>query len=169
MLDNKIKLRKIKKGDSQLIWQWANAPSIRLASFSSNLIPWKTHVQWFNTKLQDSDCCYWLALNENHVPIGQVRFDLDKVNKEATISMSIAPEWQGCGYGKVLIETASELLFNQTSIHTINAFIKVENCKSIRTFEKAGFSKVDDRIIKGCTSSYYKKVSVKSQLINETN
>lgn len=171
MSAQKIKLRRVQPEDCLMLWQWVNDSSIRSASFTSQHIPWETHRQWFIKKLQDPDCYYWIAINEHHKPIGQVRFDLTRATHEATISMSLAPNWQGLGYGASVIKTASNLLFEQTPIQVIHALIKAENHRSMKTFEKAGFCKVDDRMIQGCASSYYQKVklSTHSTLINAAN
>lgn len=157
MSARKVMLRPVQKSDCQLLWEWANNTNIRAVSFSSDPIPWETHLKWFTAKIQDPYCYYLIGIDKDEHPIGQVRFDLDKETQEAEISLSVAPELQGFGYGIALIKSASDLLFHQTSVKIIKAFIKSENSRSIRAFEKAGFYKVADTVIEGCPSLHYEK------------
>ena len=59
-------------------------------SFSSDPIPWETHVDWYAGRLRDVHCFFYLAADEGGNPIGQVRFDL--AGREAVISVSLCGE-----------------------------------------------------------------------------
>lgn len=158
MSEKNVCFRLVQKNDCQMLWEWSNHYSIRQASFSTEPIIWESHVHWFNQKMQDPCCFYWIAINEDNIPIGQVRFDLEKIMaEEAIISVSVAPEYQGSGYGKSLIKSAICELFIKTSIQHVKAFVKIENIRSIYTFEKVGFYKVAEKRIKGQPSFVYFK------------
>ncbi|PHM11052.1 UDP-2,4-diacetamido-2,4,6-trideoxy-beta-L-altropyranose hydrolase [Nostoc sp. 'Peltigera malacea cyanobiont' DB3992] len=135
--DNFFQLRSVQQDDCWLLWEWSNAPEVRAVSFSSKSILWENHVQWFKSKLTNPNCIFYIAINNNNVPIGQIRYDIE--NYEATVSMSIAPKFRNQGYGTSLIKLACKQLFSDSDITRINAYIKPNNQASIKAFYKAGF------------------------------
>ena len=158
MSEKNICFRLAQQNDCRMLWEWSNHSSIRQASFSVAQIDWDSHVHWFNRKIINPDCYYWVAVDGYNKPIGQVRFELNQATtEEAVISVSVAPKYQGHGYGQPLIKSASRKLLMQTPVEHITAFIKIKNIRSIRTFEKAGFHKIGKKIIKGQQSFVYIK------------
>jgi RimJ/RimL family protein N-acetyltransferase len=147
LVDNGITLRRVRREDCTLLWDWANAPEVRAASFSSEPIPWEEHVRWFESKINDENCFFFLAVNQQSAPIGQVRFDRE--GKEAIISVSIAKKFRGMSYGSLLIEMASRKLFAITNISQINAYIRIENEISKHAFAKAGYEERDQLVMHG--------------------
>jgi UDP-2,4-diacetamido-2,4,6-trideoxy-beta-L-altropyranose hydrolase len=158
-------LRKVMEEDCQLLWEWANEPSVRAVSFSSEPISWSQHLEWFDRKLQDLNCYFFIALNRDNIPIGQVRFDREAGDR-AVISIALAPEKRGFGYGSIVLNMAVEEIFSKTPIQTIFAFIKPSNSPSIRLFEKAEFQRMGQITIKGYVALQYRRSnSVKSEFI----
>ena len=142
-----LKLRLATPEDCRLLWEWANDPAVRTASFSTEPIPWEDHVRWFRTKLSDSNCYYYILLSQEGVPVGQVRFDTsgDKVE----ISISIALNFRRSGFGADGIRIASKHLFQETAIARIYAHIKPSNNTSICAFRKAGYHMAGTKAVKG--------------------
>ena len=132
-----ITFREVRKEDCRLVWKWANDPNIRAVSFSADPISWEDHVRWFTAKMNDSAHMFYILLNLNDEPVGQVRFSLN--GKEAVISASIAPRFQGNGYGSQGIRLAVAELFTHLDIDVIRAHIKSGNLKSVKAFSRAGF------------------------------
>jgi UDP-2,4-diacetamido-2,4,6-trideoxy-beta-L-altropyranose hydrolase len=144
--DQLLKLRKVNEQDCELLWHWVNDPVVRSASFSSDLISWEDHVNWFNNKLNSQNSYIFIALNDQDKPIGQIRFDVN--NKlQADIDISIASEERGKSYASDILKLTVNYVFKHTQIQSINAFIKPNNQSSIKSFEKAGFRKVGIEII----------------------
>jgi RimJ/RimL family protein N-acetyltransferase len=142
-----LTLRQATSEDCRLVWEWANEPAVRAASFNSNPIKWDEHVEWFNTRLQNSRCLYYIVLNDMGLPIGQVRFDTK--GDQAEINVSISSDFRGHGFGGKAIRTASERLFCETQVTRINANIKLENTASVHAFAKAGYKEMGVRLVKG--------------------
>lgn len=136
-----FRLRPVREEDCKLIWEWANEPGARAASFSEEIIPWEDHLAWFNSKLQDPNCFLYIAVNRDEKPIGQVRYDIN--DTEAVISVNLEKESRGKGYGNLLIGMSAKRLFSSAKIDAIHAFIKAENATSIRAFLKAGYEEVE--------------------------
>jgi UDP-2,4-diacetamido-2,4,6-trideoxy-beta-L-altropyranose hydrolase len=146
--EDALNLQTAIEADSQCIWNWANQPDVRAASFSSEPIPWQSHVEWLQAKLADPNCRLWIARDKNQRPVGQVRFDVTE--DKATISVSIDPTQRGQGIGTLLIWVGCRRLFRETLVKSIQAYIKPENTASVRAFEGAGFEKMPNAKVRGC-------------------
>jgi len=149
-----LTLRRVREEDCRLLWEWANDPQVRAAAFSSDPISWEDHVKWFASKLNDPNCIIFVALDNDGVPVGQIRFDItDK--REAEIDVSIDRKRRGLGCGTLLIDKGVEEIFRTTSVRIVHAFIKPVNVNSIRAFEKAKFKKIGLKAIRGHTAIHY--------------
>lgn len=137
----RMRLRKARHSDAKLLWDWANDPAVRKAAFSTDPIPWETHLQWFERKLNDPDCHIYIAVDERDTPVGQIRFDRWQ-QAEAVIDVSIDHSKRGSGYGSLLVETGMHQLFADASFLAVHGFVKIDNFASIQTFERAGFRKI---------------------------
>src|SRR5690606_32802006 len=69
-----VSFRNATESDARLLWEWANDPVARAASFSSAPIPWEEHEGWFRRRLVQGDPLY-LAVDDHQMPLGVVRFD----------------------------------------------------------------------------------------------
>jgi len=140
-------LRPVGAADCRLIWEWANDPAARQVSFSTEPIPWEKHVTWFETKRQDPNCLFYLAIDGQDQAIGQIRYECE--GREAILSVEVAPAFRGQGYGSQLIRRASQQVLGRTQLHTILAYVKSDNQVSARAFQAAGFRLAGDRVVKG--------------------
>jgi UDP-2,4-diacetamido-2,4,6-trideoxy-beta-L-altropyranose hydrolase len=135
-----LRLRKARISDCHLVWEWSNEPEARLLSFSPEPIPWVTHVQWFSTKLHDSDTFFYIALDRDDQPVGQLRYNLQ--GREATVSISLGRQFRGKHYGRTLLKMGSEVLFGACPAEIVHAYIKEGNQGSVRAFLAAGYAHV---------------------------
>jgi UDP-2,4-diacetamido-2,4,6-trideoxy-beta-L-altropyranose hydrolase len=142
-----ISLRRAQTGDCAIVWEWANDPTVRAVSFSSEPIPWEAHVRWFEAKIADPACVFYIALDGNGTPIGQVRYDIRE--DEAIVSISIDQQFRRRGLGSTMIRLASQELFADSSASLIHAYIKEANAPSYRIFEKAGFQCIEKTTVSG--------------------
>lgn len=150
----KLWLRRVREDDCKLLWEWANDPEVRAASFSMDPIPWEEHLEWFSRKLHDPNCLIFIALDDQDNPVGQVRFDVDETG-EAEIDVSIDKSKRGSGYGSLLIRRALEEIFRVRPIRTVHAFVKLNNERSVRAFEKANFTRLGIQTIRGNVAIHY--------------
>ena len=143
----RIRLRRVREEDGRLIWEWANDPSVRAVSFSSEPILWEQHLKWFQSKLNDPGCVFYIALDEEDVPIGQVRYDVK--DGEATVSISLGSSFRGKGYGNEIIELSSRKLFKALNAKSIHSYVKTDNEASVEMFLEAGYKNVGKTTIHG--------------------
>jgi RimJ/RimL family protein N-acetyltransferase len=142
-----LRLRRVKAEDCRLIWEWANEPATRAASFSAEPIPWEQHRRWFAAKFNDPHCVFFIALDTEEQPVGQVRLDVDGI--EAAISVSLAGQFHGLGYGPEVIRLGVQELYNSRPVEQVNAFIRIENTRSRLAFLKAGFTEHGTTAVQG--------------------
>ena len=145
--EDRLRLREAGPEDARCVWEWANAPEVRAASFSTDPIPWERHLAWFAARRQDPLCRTWVADGPAGRPVGQVRLDLRR--DEAVISVSLDAAARGRNLGSLLIWTACRRLFAERPDATIVALIKPENTPSVRAFAKAGFLPAGERTERG--------------------
>jgi spore coat polysaccharide biosynthesis predicted glycosyltransferase SpsG/RimJ/RimL family protein N-acetyltransferase len=142
-----LRLRRVHPDDCRLIWERANEPTTRAASFSAGPIPWEQHRIWFAAKLNDPCCYFFVALDSEEQPVGQVRLDVN--GAEAVISLSLAGCIQGLGYGPQVIRLGVQELFKSRPVERVNAFIRTENTRSRLAFLKAGFTEQGITAVRG--------------------
>ena len=148
-----LELQVVNEADFKLLWEWANDSATRANSFESSPIPWERHKQWCYAKLGDAQCRLWMATNSELGKFGVVRFNCH--GAEATISVSLAPDARGKGYGKKLIEAACDRIFSSSEVSLIRALIKPANKASLRSFERAGFRRDVGTMVKGQPAEQY--------------
>jgi UDP-2,4-diacetamido-2,4,6-trideoxy-beta-L-altropyranose hydrolase len=143
-----LRLRPAQKHDMRLLWEWANDPAVRAASFSSGPISWETHRAWFTEKLRQKKCLILIAEDDAGTPVGQVRFD-PRDDGGADVNVSLAKASRGRGLASSIIESGVQEAFRTANWNRIHAFIKPENAASQKAFEKAGFAAAGTEQIRG--------------------
>lgn len=161
MKKDNLKLKRIRKEDMEQLFVWANDPVTRAASFNTEPISYENHVKWFEKKLHDSDCHFYMAYVDN-MACGSIRFDIendyeiDSCGKTvAVISYSIAPEYRGRGLGKEIIAKGCEMMHEKLGECILVGEVKTDNIYSHKCFEANGF---DILIKKANETAYYKSV-----------
>lgn len=149
-----LTLRRATPDDCKMYWEWANAPSVRKASFSSDPIPWSRHVEWFTSTLRNPNCELLVAADATGQPIGQIRFEVAKPD-EAKVGVSIAEAFRGRGYGVALIEQGVAAFLAARPVRVVHAYIKETNQASVRAFEKAGFERHGVELVQGERAAHY--------------
>ena len=144
-----LTLRRVREEDCRQIWEWANEPAARAVSLSSEPIPWETHVQWFAARVNAPGHLFYLATNSHDALVGQIRYEV--TGSEAVVSVSLAKEARGRGYGAALIVRGSEQCFTDAPVKLIRAFIKPDNATSVRAFERAGYADAGMAVERGQT------------------
>jgi UDP-2,4-diacetamido-2,4,6-trideoxy-beta-L-altropyranose hydrolase len=137
-----IRLRRVNKHDSYLLYTWANDPLSRDRSFHKTPIGEKEHRNWFAIKLESTSTLFFLAEYDG-IPCGQIRFELEE--GKAIIHFSISREFRGKGIGKLLLKEGIKTFYSQNNkIDLLVAYVKKSNFPSMRIFQKQGFSEEAD-------------------------
>jgi UDP-2,4-diacetamido-2,4,6-trideoxy-beta-L-altropyranose hydrolase len=144
-----LTLRPVTRDDRELLWQWANDPLVRNASFSSEPIPWETHVAWFSEKIGSPRTEMFIAEDEHGSPIGQIRFDLCP-DGDWEVDVSVAQPMRGHGLATELIRLGLDALRGKRGSANIHAFVKPSNVASVKGFERSGFRRDGTKKVQGC-------------------
>jgi UDP-2,4-diacetamido-2,4,6-trideoxy-beta-L-altropyranose hydrolase len=151
--DDELALRPVQSQDCCMVWEWANDPVVRTQSFSTEKILWEKHVAWFESQQTNASIRFYMAVDKNDVPAGQIRYQID--GQEAVVSVSLAPEQRGKGYSAEIIRLGTRELWATTKTNIIHAYIKQNNTASVRAFIKAGFISAGIEEIHGCPALHY--------------
>ena len=146
-------IREVREDDCRVLWEWANDPLTRAASYNSEPIPWDDHRSWFAEKLASR---LYLALVDDQ-PVGHIRFA--RSDAAAVVGVVVSPDHRGEGLGAALIRRGTERFFSETGVERVDAFIKAENAASTRAFEKAGYALQEQCARNGVDSFRYASFS----------
>lgn len=133
----RFKIRLATAADCRAVWELANDPVVRAASFSSEPIPWEIHVNWFHRKLADANCLFYLAEDADSALVGQARYDIEA--RQAVVSIALIAAYRGKGYAAETLRRASRMVFESGAADLIRAYVKPDNAPSLRAFARAGF------------------------------
>lgn len=144
-----IDLRPATADDMGRIWEWANDPLVREASFCSAPIPWEDHQRWFTGQLASPATRFFVAQVDGR-SVAQVRFAIEGAS--AVISASLSAELRGRRLASAILVRATRELFRATAVERIVALIKPGNAASLRAFVRAGFICGEDCVEAGQTA-----------------
>jgi RimJ/RimL family protein N-acetyltransferase len=148
-----IRLRPASESDCRMVWEWANDPAVRAVSFTSDPIPWASHMRWFGGRLQDPACHYRIIQDRQGGAIGQIRFD--QSGPEATVSVGLDRGVRGGGLGAAGIVCGTEDLFGRSPVSLVHAYVKPDNLASVRAFEAAGFTCAGPTTVRGQSALHF--------------
>ena len=133
-----LQLRRATADDAHLLWEWANDPSTRQASYRSNHIPWEEHLSWFQRRMASPDiCAFYIATTGSGQSVGTVRFDRD--GDVAEMSLTLAPQARGKGWGAKLIRLSGFQVVDERFCREVFGHVKASNTASLMAFRRAGF------------------------------
>lgn len=148
-----ISIRRAQESDVNITHEWANDEQTRKNSFSSEPIPFENHKVWWLSKMNDNNAVYYVCEVEK-IPAGIVRFDKDKESENFIIGVTVAPTYRGKSLSDKFLKLACSEFF-KTRNSKVDAYIKKENVASIKAFEKAEFTIVEDVMVRGSKSVKY--------------
>jgi UDP-2,4-diacetamido-2,4,6-trideoxy-beta-L-altropyranose hydrolase len=149
-----LRLRRALPDDIRLLWEWANDPETRAASFSSGPISWETHSGWFGKKMADDKSLILIAENEKATPWGQIRFDV-RADGDWEVDVSIAPTMRGRGLASWLVKHGVQALLNHRHPLRVHALVRRANVASAKAFERAGFKRIGTEQIAGDSALHF--------------
>ena len=138
----RLSLREVTAKDMELLYKWANDPTVRQNAFHTEPIPYEDHKMWFAKNLADRDVLmyilYQTTAQGREEPLGQIRLSIEE--GKAQIDYSVEASRRGQGLGAKMILMAEELLRDsRRDVSCCIAQVKYENPASARVFEKCGY------------------------------
>ena len=133
---SQLVLRKAALCDVNITFEWASNDVVRKYALTNNKIEKEGHHLWFNSKVNDPNVYYYLAMVTQQ-PVGSIRFDL--VENEAVISYLIDPKFHGNGFGKKIVALGIEHFRLDYQPFPIIGIVKNENKPSLKIFRDLNF------------------------------
>ncbi len=130
-------LRPATAADKERVLAWRNAPFVVARSSSNRPVEPAEHERWFAAALADPDRRVYL-IEVDGTPVGVVRFD--RREETAVISVFLAEEHAGRGYGTRAIGEGCRLAAAAWPIRTVRACVRMDNLPSYKSFTRAGFA-----------------------------
>lgn len=153
MRGDSLFLRRTMREDCRVLWEWANDEESRKYSFQSQQITWDEHVRWFDSKIDDPNYILFMVTNTDDVPVGHVRYELNK--RRAVVSINMAPLFRSNGLGKEVLRMATQELFGSSRATEVNAYVKPDNERSLRLFAGEGFERQADSTVAGQHAAHF--------------
>ncbi len=133
--EQEVYLREAIADDIQLLFDWANEPSVRSNSLNSEPIPFETHRKWFDSQLTNPDSKLFI-LTDGAEPLGQIR--IQKKNLLWEIGYSIDKKHRSKKLGEAIVR----LLVERFNNYSFKAIVKKENSASLKVFQNLGFETI---------------------------
>ncbi len=122
------------------ILQWRNNQEVRKWMFTDRAIAQDEHSRFVKKLSNNKQKRYWVAC-VNAIPVGVVYIDFSiQSNTEATLGMYIAPEWQGKGFGTIVLSNFITSLAPSLGVQSLWLELYVENQAARRLYSNQGFT-----------------------------
>ena len=141
LINKYIELRDVANTDVDITYSWANNTIVRQYSLTKEEIPFQSHKNWFDSKLNDDNCLYYIAEKRGEA-VGSFRLDVDD-HGSGYISYLIDPKYHGNGYGSELLRKGVQIAKENLNVKHIIGEVMIENHASVKAFESLGFTKID--------------------------
>ena len=145
--DRNLFLRKISKKDADFFFKSLNEKNLttylslrplKSLEYSKGLI--KNYLRYWDNYLQFN---YIIELhNLDLIKIGSISlWNVNWQHQRTQIGVWLIPSFWGKGLGERSLNLIKRIAFNHLKINRLEAYIAIENKKSISLFEKCGFEK----------------------------
>lgn len=137
-----INIRYARATDERLLLDWVNDPIVRKQSFNQAYITEREHAQWFSAKLGNPDCVILIGEDERGLPVGQVRFEINRDLAKAFVDISVDQSLRGLGLSSQLLSKALDTWIMLEPKFRVVAEVRDENWPSQQLFKKLNFTEV---------------------------
>ena len=135
-----MEIRRATMKDALDVLAWRNDPHTIAMSRTPGIVDQATHLAWFAKAIADQDRIILIATEDGR-RLGMVRFD--RSDGAWLVSINLAPEARGKGYGRAVLTEAMAVLRASNGPCRLSAEIKGNNAPSLRLFERCGFVQQD--------------------------
>jgi UDP-2,4-diacetamido-2,4,6-trideoxy-beta-L-altropyranose hydrolase len=135
--NNKLQVRLAAKVDIDNIYKWRNNPLIRQNSVNPKIISLAEHEKWFEECLNRSNNIILIG-EINSMPVGVVRFEIEKNKAEVSIYLVPDSGVRGCGF-YLLSQAETWLKMHIENVKYLNAKVLQNNEPSNKLFVKLNY------------------------------
>jgi RimJ/RimL family protein N-acetyltransferase len=136
-----IHYRLAQQSDSLKVFNWRNEESVRLSSHNQKITSFDKHDKWFAARVSKIQTEPLLIFSDKSLEIGYTRLDLlDSSNNKVEVSIAVTSDYQGKGFGSMMLEATVEVARNLLRASEIIATVREDNSKSLKMFLSSGFN-----------------------------
>ena len=150
--NGKLRIRSATWDDAEILWKWANDPTVRSRSYNPDPIPFDSHKEWFSNRLE-SDATRFYVLMEDDIAVGQIRYD--RKDGDAVISFSIDRDHRGKKLGIEILKLTCQTAIEELQCKRITALVIDGNEASRRAFVSADFELEKVENVEGKRSMFF--------------
>jgi len=139
----KIKIRPIKKSDTDNIIKWRNDPNVLKYFIYQEPITKKIHLNWLKTQVKTKKVYQFIIHDiEDNRDIGSVYLrDVDLKNSKAEFGIFIGEDSaRGKGFGTLATQKILDFAFKKVKLNKIFLRVFAENLNAIASYKKSGFT-----------------------------
>ena len=159
MCDEKIKLRSADYTHCKEIYAWRSDRLSRSMFFDDTFPTFEEHRAWFENSLSNANRTIYVGELGSH-KIGECRFDLNKTESLAEVSINMNPKSRGSGLGKRFLAEGVEC-YLENNKYDLLAKVKPKNIASLKIFEAAGFEPISSNADVISLKRLFKEISFK--------
>ncbi len=130
-------LRAASEADMDILFEWANEPSVRKNSFSTKEVSYGEHVNWFHKLMENPNARQYIYMYEGK-KTGQIRMTVS--GKTAEIGYSVCKDKRGQGHGRSILKLiCGQVKQDFPQVEELLGKVKPGNTASREAFLGAGF------------------------------
>jgi UDP-4-amino-4,6-dideoxy-N-acetyl-beta-L-altrosamine N-acetyltransferase len=138
----KIKIRPIKKSDTNNILKWRNNPRVLEHFIYQEKLTKKEHLNWLKTQVKSKKVYQFIIHdNEDLKDIGSIYLrDIDYKNNKAEFGIFIGEDSaRGKGMGTLATKEILEFAFKKLKLNKVYLRVFAKNLNAISSYKKSGF------------------------------
>lgn len=144
MSDSDIRLRPLRREDSELLYKWINDRDLRLYNAPYYPVTDYEHEQWMESTLKGmvDNVLFVMEHIEDDRPIGTFQLkNIHWVHRRAELQGRIGErEYWGKGYGTEAFSEMVRFAFDDLNLHRVQARVMGSNVRSLESLKKVGFT-----------------------------
>lgn len=142
-LNQEFRLVRASINDLDITYKWATNSAVRRYAISKSEITFAEHKNWFQKKLKDQNCIFFIAEYKER-KVGSFRLDINDTGV-AVISYLLDPDYHGMGLGRKLLNEGINSAKHHPSINSLYGEVMEQNTPSVKLFESLGFQRIDSQ------------------------
>ncbi len=132
-----LSLRKATQEDAKMLFEWKNEALTRKNSFSSEPVPWESHIAWFEKKLKDENCLFYIMC-ENGADVGTFRIEIDPETATGLMHVTVDKDCRGNHTVQRILAVVEEEV-KGLSLKYLLAEVKPHNIASQKALDKNNY------------------------------
>ncbi|MDZ7771691.1 MAG: GNAT family protein [Balneolaceae bacterium] len=143
MSDSRIRLRPLRKEDSDRFYRWITDRDLLLYNATYHPVSEYEHEEWVETMLEGRDDMVLFVIEhiEDEIPIGSCQLkEIHRTHRRAELQIRIGErDYWGQGLGTEAVNKLVRFAFQDLNLHRVQLEVHAPNTRAIKTYEKCGF------------------------------